>query len=501
MKKFYITTPIYYVNDKPHIGHAYSTIAADVLSRFHRMKGEEVFFLTGTDEHGAKIAQTAKKEKIEPQKLCDRNSAKYEKVWDTLKISYDNFVRTTNPEHEKMVAHVLERLNDQKLIYKSVYQGLYCIDCERYYTSKELINGECPIHKKKAISLSEDCYFFKLSAFQKELLELIKSNKLIIEPAERKKELLSFLELNKLEDLAISRTNVKWGISLPWDKKQTIYVWVDALLNYLSGLGWSGEANQIPEQWPPDVQLLGKDILRFHAVIWPALLLAIDMPLPRKLYIHGFFTINGQKMGKSMGNAIDPEEMATVFGTDALRWLILSSFPFGRDGDISQSKFYDKYTADLCNGLGNLLRRVLSLAEKTDENFFPPKKIEQKFEKEIKVLWKNYDILFDKLKFEVITTSIQNFIGFCDRYVDKNEPWKLFKDNFDQYKDVIYNLLESLRHIAWLVRPFMPDKSDEILKSLGLESLEKEKSLAVSKQWGKTSFEKISQSKILVPRL
>lgn len=501
MKKFYITTPIYYVNDNPHLGHAYSTIATDVLARFHRMKGEEVFFLTGTDEHGAKVAQRAKKQKIKPQELCDKISAKYQEVWDTLKISYDNFIRTTDPEHKKMVAQVLQTLNDKELIYKSVYQGLYCVDCERYYTSKELINGECPIHKKKAISLSEDCYFFKLSVFQKKLLKLIKKGELIIEPAERKKELLSFLELNKLEDLAISRTNVKWGISLPWDSKQTIYVWVDALLNYLSGLGWNGKSNQIPEQWPPDVQLLGKDILRFHAVIWPALLLALDMPLPRKLYIHGFFTINGQKMGKSMGNAIDPEEMAKIFGTDALRWLILSSFPFGRDGDISQSKFYDKYNADLSNGLGNLLRRVLSLAEKSNEEFLPLHKTEQIFKKEVKDLWENYENFIDQLKFETVTSNIQSFIGFCDRYVDKNEPWRLFKDNFSQYKNVVYNLLESLRHIGLLIRPFMPDKSDEILKSLGLGSSEKEKSIAIGKQWGKTKFTNISQGKILFPRL
>ena len=501
MKKFYITTPVYYVNDKPHLGHAYSTIAADVLARFHRMKGEEVFFLTGTDEHGAKIAQTAEKEKIKPQELCNQISAKYERVWDVLKISYNNFIRTTDPKHAKMVAQVLERLNDQNLIYKSVYQGLYCVDCERYYTSKELIKGKCPIHNKKAISLSEDCYFFKLSIFQEKLLKLIKSDKLIIEPKERRKELLSFLQLNKLEDLAISRTNVEWGISLPWDKRQTIYVWVDALLNYLSGLGWNGKTNQISNQWPPDVQLLGKDILRFHAVIWPAILLALDIPLPRKLYIHGFFTINGQKMGKSTGNAIDPAETAKIFGVDALRWLMLSSFPFGHDGDISQSKFYDKYNADLSNGLGNLLRRVLSLAEKTDEIFLPSHRPEAKFKKEIKILWENCETFFGELKFEAITASIQNFIGFCDRYVDKNEPWKLFKNDFNQYKNVIYNLLESLRHIAWLVRPFMPSKSDEILRSLGIESSEKEKTLIIGKQWGKISFEKISQGKILFPRL
>lgn len=501
MKKFYITTPIYYVNDQPHLGHAYSTIAADVLARFHRTKGEEVFFLTGTDEHGSKVAQMASKENMDLQKLCDRISAKYQEVWDTLKISYNNFIRTTDPEHKEMVAQVLEKLNDQKLIYKSVYQGLYCVGCERYYTPKELINGECPIHKKKAISLSEDCYFFKLSSFQEKLLKLIKKDELIIEPIERKNEILSFLELNELEDLAISRTNVKWGISLPWDQTQTIYVWVDALFNYLSGIGWKGKSNKVPKQWPPEIQLLGKDILRFHAVIWPALLLALDIPLPRRLYIHGFFTINGQKMGKSAGNAIDPEEMATTFGVDALRWMILSSFPFGHDGDISQSKFYDKYNSDLSNGLGNLLRRVISLAEKTKEDFPPPAKIEEGFVEKIKDCWQNYEQLLEELKFAEIATLVNDLVSFCDRYVNENEPWKLFKDDFGQYKNVIYNLLESLRHIAWMVRPFMPDKSDEMLQSLGLEDSERNKSFLKGKEWGKVIFNKVSQGEILFPRL
>jgi len=501
MKIFYITTPIYYVNARPHLGSAYTTIAADVLARFHRMKGEEVFFLAGTDEHGAKVAETALKEKMDPQELCNQNSAKYQEAWDTLKISYNNFIRTTDSEHKEMVIQVLKKLNDKKLIYKGVYQGLYCVGCERYYTPKELINGECPIHRKKAISLSEDCYFFKLSIFREKLLKLIREDELIIEPLERKNEILGFLELNELEDLAISRANVKWGIPLPWDQDQTIYVWVDALLNYLSGIGWKGQLNKIPKQWPPEIQLLGKDILRFHAVIWPALLLALKMPLPHRLYVHGFFTINGQKMGKSAGNTIDPEEMARVFGVDALRWMTLSSFPFGHDGDISQSKFYDKYNSDLSNGLGNLLRRVLSLAEKAKEDFQPPAKPEHNFHDFVENVWQDYEHLLEELKFANVSTLINSLVAFCDRYVNENEPWKLFKDDFNQYKNVIYNLLESLRHIAWMVRPFMPDKSDEILRGLSLGASEKNKTLIVGKKWGQTSFGKISQGKILFPRL
>ena len=332
--KFYITTPIYYVNDKPPLGGAYTTIAADVLARFHRMKSEKVFFLTGTDEHGEKVAKAAEANHKTPKEWCDENAAKYQMVWDTLEVTYDNFVRTTDEKHEKIVAKVLEQLREKNLIYSGIYQGLYCIDCERYYTPKELVDGKCPFHHHEPVTLSEDCYFFKLSAFQKPLLQMIDKGEWVIEPEERRNEVLGFLKSEKLEDLAISRKKVKWGIEFPWDKEHTIYVWIDALFNYLSGIGWEGDIKKLSEFWPPEVQLIGKDILRFHAVIWPAFLLALELPLPKKLYAHGFFTINGQKMSKSLGNVIDPEELTSTFGADATRWLIISGFPFGQDGDI-----------------------------------------------------------------------------------------------------------------------------------------------------------------------
>ncbi|MCF7906813.1 methionine--tRNA ligase [Patescibacteria group bacterium] len=501
MNKFYITTPIYYVNSYPHLGSAYTTVAADVLARFHRMRGEEVFFLTGTDEHGSKVAEAAAQKKTEPQKLCDQVTAKYEEVWDTLKISYNYFIRTTDSQHAQTVRYFLNSLKEKGLIYKGQYQGLYCLGCERYYTEKELVDGQCPFHKKKPISFSEECYFFKLSAFQEKLLKLIRSQKLIIEPQERRNELLSFLERNQLEDLAVSRANVKWGIPLPWDSQQTAYVWIDALLNYLSGLGWQGDSQKISDFWPPDVQLLGKDILRFHLVIWPALLLALDIPLPRRLYVHGFFTINGQKMGKSLGNALDPEKMAEVFGVDALRWLMLSSFPFGQDGDISQSKFYDQYQAQLANGLGNLFRRVLTLAAKSDQDFTPPQKEEKKIIKILQQTWKIYEKSLDDLKFEAAIESVRKVIAEADRYVDQNKPWELLKKDFSRYQEVIYHLLEILRHLGWLIRPFMPDKSDLIFKGLNLELAEKKKSLIQGKKWGGTIFSPTPLEEILFPRL
>ncbi|MBL7141978.1 methionine--tRNA ligase [Patescibacteria group bacterium] len=501
MKKFYITTPIYYVNAKPHIGGAYTTIAADVLARWHRMKGEKVFFLTGTDEHGQKIAQAAKKQNTTPQKLCDQNSARFQEVFDTLKISYDRFIRTTDSEHEKMVVQVFKKLRDKKLIYKGTYKGLYCIGCERYYTAKELVNGKCPIHQKKAITLSEECYFFKLADFQQPLLKLIKNNKWVIEPEERRNEVLGFLKSEKLEDLAISREKVAWGIPVPWDNSQTIYVWIDALLNYLSGVGWKGQSKKWPKDWPPTVQLIGKDILRFHAVIWPAILLSLEAPLPKKLYAHGFFTIGGRKMSKSLGNIIDPEEMAMTFRADALRWLLLSIFPFGQDGDISQSKFYDKYNADLSNGLGNLLRRVLTLALKSKKKFSPPSKTSYKFKRKTALIWRAYRESLDQLKFEVALASICDLITFCDRYIDQEEPWNLFRQDVEKYRKVLYNLLESLRHLAWLIQPFMPEKSNQIFECLGLLGQEKKKSLAKGSQWGKTEFKKINQGEVLFPKL
>ena len=512
MSKFYITTPIYYVNDRPHIGGAYTTIAADVLARWHRMKGDKVFFLTGTDEHGEKISRVAQKKGITPKKLCDQNAAKYEEIWDILKISYNKFIRTTDPSHEKTVKRAIKELYNKGLIYKGVYKGLYCVGCERYYTTKELINGKCPIHQTKAITLSENCYFFKLSSFQQTLFKLIKDNKFVIEPKERRNEVLGFLRSKKLEDLAFSREKVEWGITIPWDNSQTVYVWIDALLNYLSGIGWNGvyqgknksktkQIKKMPKQWPPKVQLIGKDILRFHAVIWPAILLSLGISLPKKLYAHGFFTVNGMKMGKSIGNVIDPEKMAMVFGADALRWLLLSAFPFGQDGDISESKFYDKYNADLSNGLGNLLQRVLTLALKSKKKFSIPKVVDSSFKKEIGLIWKAYDKSLDKLKFESAISAINSLVSFCDKYIDKQQPWKLLKQDIAEYQKVLYNLLEGLRQLAWLIHPFMPEKGDQIFKSLGILRQEKQKLLTKGKQFGKVEFKKITLSGLLFPKL
>lgn len=394
---------------------------------------------------------------------------------------------------------MLNTLQKKKLIYSGTYSGLYCVGCERYYTSKELEKGKCPLHHKKPETLSEKCYFFKLSAFQKPLLRLIDTNEWIIEPEERKNEVIGFLQSDELEDLAISREKIQWGIPLPWDASQSTYVWIDALFNYLSGIGWDGEKKEMPGLWPPEIQLIGKDILRFHAVIWPALLLSLDIPLPKLLYAHGFFTVGGRKMSKSLGNVLDPEELAETFGADALRWLLLSIFPFGQDGDISLSKFYDKYNTDLSHGLGNLTRRTIALTLKLKGNINPPKTLDVDFKQTIENAWKKYEQALDKLEFEHAIGSINSVVTFCDKYIDSSKPWKLSPDD-KQYQVIVYNLLEAIRHMGWLIYPFMPKKSNVLFQLLGLKT-ETKKSLDEGKKWAKVEFKNVSQGDILFPKL
>lgn len=501
MSKFYITTPIYYVNAKPHIGGAYTTVAADILTRFHRMKGEDVFLLTGTDEHGEKNQSSAEEHGLTAKELCDQNAAKFEEVWDTFKISYNRFIRTTDKDHEKLVQKVFKHLQDKDLIYKGEYQGLYCVGCERYFTSKELVNDKCPFHHTKPVKLSEKCYFLKLSCFQQILIELIEKNDWIIEPLARKNEVLGFLRNNKLEDLAVSREKVKWGVLVPGDKSQTIYIWIDALTNYLSGIGWEGELGKWPKHWPPDIQLIGKDILRFHAVIWPAMLLALGAPLPKKLYVHGFFTIEGKKMSKSLGNVIDPEEIAQTFGSDAARWLLFSVFPFGADGDISRSKFYERYKTDLSGGIGNLVRRTVALALKSKQDFYPGEQNKDEFVNEINQVWKNYQKAMNNLEFEKVQLAIKEWVSFLDKIIDQAEPWKLIKSDPTKFYNLIYNLLESLRQLAWLIYPFMPNKAEQIWGQLGILKQEQKKSLTQAQLWGKTEFKKLNQDDPLFPQL
>ncbi len=448
--KFYITTPIYYVNDKPHIGSAYPTIAADVLARLHRLLSEDVFFQTGTDEHGAKIAAAAAKAGKAPKEFADEISAKFSFAWDQLDIVPDKFIRTTDNDHKAAVEIFLNKLKDSGKIYEGEYQGLYCVGHEAFIKEADLINGICPDHKTKPELIKEKNWFFKLSDYQKILEEKIENDELEIKPFSRKNEVLSFIKQG-LEDIAISRPNVKWGIPLPWDKNQTVYVWVDALINYLFP----------KEYWPANIHVVGKDIIKFHCVIWPALLLAVNEELPKKVMVHGFFTVNGEKISKSLSNAIDPNDWVAKFGADAVRYFLLREIPFGSDGDISEEKLKTRYNADLADGLGNLFSRTTNMIEKylegdVGEFVRSPKDLTEATE-----AFYNFD-------FSHGLSRIWEEIAWANQLIDKSKPWELVKEHPEKVKELLLNLTALIYDIAFKLSPIIPETSQKI-KSL-LES-------------------------------
>ena len=457
-KKFYITTPIYYVNDKPHIGSAYPTVAADVLARLHRLVGEDVFFQTGTDEHGAKIAAAAEKAGKSPKEFADEISAKFSFAWDQLGIAPDKFIRTTDAEHEEAVAIFLNKLKTSGKIYEGEYEGLYCEGHEAFIKESELVDGLCPDHKTKPQKLKEKNWFFKLSDFQKVLEEKIISDELEIRPETRKNEVLSFIKQG-LEDIAISRPNVKWGIPVPWDKSQTIYVWVEALFNYCSGVGFGKDEEQFKKYWPADVHIVGKDIIKFHCVIWPALLLAVDLELPKKVWAHGFFTINGEKISKSLGNAIDPNDWVAKYGSDAVRYFLLREIPFGADGDVSEEKLKQRFNGDLANGLGNLFSRTTNMIEKyldgnIDDVGRSPKDLSEASE-----AFYNFD-------FSTGLARIWEEIAWANQLIDKAKPWELVKTDPDKVKELLLNLAALLADIALKLSPILPETSNKIRQVL-----------------------------------
>jgi len=510
--KFYVTTPIYYVNDIPHIGHAYTTVAADVLARYYRMilGADNVYFLTGTDEHGAKIAQAAEKNKMTPQEFVDQKSAAFQMAWDRLDISHNDFIRTTEKRHEKIVIEFWKKFKTAKTplnnnaIYEAEYEGLYCVGCESFKTEDELIEGKCLDHKTKCETVKEKNWFLRLSDYGTALKKLIEAGNLQILPIERRNEILGLINTG-LKDVAISRQNVKWGIPVPFDKKQTTYVWVDALSNYISALG--GPKGKLYKKfWPADVHLMAKDILKFHALIWPVMLLALKLPLPKLVFAHGFFTINGQKMSKTVGNVIDPEELVSKYGSDATRYLLLSQFGFGTDGDFSKERLDKLYNAALANEFGNLVSRVLAMTEKYFEGKMPKFNAENDkyFVFDLKTDWERYDFFMTNLKFEEALNVIWENIRAANAYIDKEKPWEMAVGaGKEDLAKVIYNLLEILRQSAIMILPFMPQTCDKILGQLGFDAAkEKEKGIEVLRQWaGLKSGQKVKKGENLFPRL
>ena len=449
MKKFYITTAIDYASALPHIGHAYEKIAADVLARYWRQKGADVLFQTGVDEHGLKITKAAQKALKKPQEYVDEISLTYQKAWDGLNISYDNFVRTTDPRHKEKVQKYLQILYKKGFIYKGKYIGYYCVGCEAYINEKELENEICPHHQKKCDKLEEDVYFFQLSKFQKKIYNLIKSDKLKIAPEARKNEILSFLKNEKLKDIAISRSKMSWGVELPWDKKHVVYVWVDALFNYLTG-----ERNE--KFWPADLHIIGKDIIRFHCVIWPAILLALELELPKEIFAHGYLTVNDQKMSKTIGNVVDPNELTQKYPADAVRYYFLREFPFSSDGDFSEEKFEERYRADLANNLGNLVQRVLKLAEQNKIKFQLEKpKILDEVAKAI-----------EKIELKEALDKIWENVIALNQDIDKNKPWEMAKKDPQKLENYLNKLANQILMVAKNLEPFLPETASEIKNQL-----------------------------------
>ena len=447
--KFYITTPIYYPNDVLHVGHAYTTIAADILARWHRLKGEDVFFLTGTDEHGKKIEEAAKKQGKKPKDFVDEQVLLIKKDFEKLNLTYDKFIRTTDKNHEKIVGEILQKVYDKGDIYLGEYEGLYCTGCEAYYTEKDLEDGVCPIHKKKTELIKEKSYFFKLSKYQKKLLELYQQG--FILPKHREKEIINRVK-GGLNDLSISRTNFDWGIPLPFDKKHVCYVWFDALTNYYSATREKGKE----KFWPADVHLMGKDILWFHAVYWPAMLMSAGITLPKKVFAHGWWTFDKEKISKSRGKVLCIDELVSIAGVDSARYFLFRAAPFGDDGDFSEKILIDRHNNELADKLGNLVSRVSALAEK-----YGFEKTENKLLKELK--FKEIEKLFENYEFDKVLNEIFGFIDECNEYVQHKRPWET-KD-----KKVLYEAADSIKAIAILLSPFIPETSEKIARQFGFK--------------------------------
>ena len=454
--KFYVTTPIYYPNSEPHVGTAYTTIIGDVLSRWHKLLGKEVFYLTGTDEHGKKIENTAKERNMEPKQFVDSMVIRFKEAWKQLNIDYDRFIRTTDKDHEEVVKYILQKIYDNGDIYLGEYEGYYCTSCEAYYLEKDLVNLECPIHKKKVDKLKEESYFFKLSKYQKKLLDFLKKNPKFIEPEFRKNEIIKRVE-EGLNDLSISRTSFKWGIELPFDNKHISYVWTDALLNYVSGVGYLKNKKLFNKFWPADVHLVAKDIQWFHCVIFVALLFSCSIEPPKKVYSHGFLTIKKEKVSKS-GKMITVKELSK-YPADAIRYFLIREIPFGQDGDFSEEALKDRLNNELANDLGNLVSRSLTMVEKYFDGKIPDGKNELKFDVEkIKKLMEEYR-LTDAL------AEIWKFVQEINRYINKEKPW----ENEKNRETVLYTVLDNLRIVSILLYSFIPETCEKISEQVGFE--------------------------------
>ncbi len=473
-QKFYVTTPIYYPSDKLHIGHAYTTVVADALARWHKFLGKEVRFLTGSDEHGQKIQRIAAERGVTPQEYVDRIVATFKDLWRRLNIEYDEFVRTTEPRHERAVQEVFRRIYDKGDIYKSTYKGWYCTPCETFWVESKLEDGKCPDCGRPVELVEEESYFFKLSKYADQLLKHIEEHPEFIQPESRRNEMVSFIK-SGLEDLCVSRTTFDWGIPVPFAEGHVIYVWFDALTNYLTGIGFPDNDELFNKWWPADVHLMAKEIVRFHAIIWPIILLALDLPLPKTVFGHGWLLFDSDKMSKSKGNVVDPNELIDEFGVDPIRYFLLREISFGQDGNFNRQALIDRTNADLANDLGNLLNRSLAMLNKYHSGIIPvPVQLEQVDHNLVMfaedTIFK-FRELIDKLAINDALATLWHLVRRGNKYIDETAPWALAKDPEQKGRldTVMYNVFELLRILALLLKAFIPETSAKIWQQLGID--------------------------------
>lgn len=505
-KTFYVTTPIYYPSGRLHIGHTYTTVAADAISRYKRFAGFDVRFLTGTDEHGEKIQKKAREMGLEPIVYLDNMIADIKKLWNVMEISYDDFIRTTESRHEERVQKIFQKLYDQGDIYLGEYEGHYCVECEAFWTESQLEDNKCPDCHREVESKKEQSYFFRLSKYQDRLIEYYEQHPDFCFPESRKNEMINNFLKKGLEDLSVSRTSFDWGVKVPFDERHVIYVWIDALCNYITALGYPDNTKEMQAYWPANMQIVGKEIMRFHTIIWPALLMALDLPLPQKVYGHGWILFSDDKMSKSKGNVVYPEPIIERYGIDALKYFLLREFVFGQDGNYTNRGFLTRINSDLVNDLGNLLSRTVSMVEKYTDGIVMEYNASTEFDESLETiineLFKKFDEAMENMQFNEAFEELWKLVRRANKYIDETMPWKLAKDDTKQeeLRSVLYHLIETLRVVAVYLRPMLTITSDKILEQINIPV--EEATLDSVKVFGGYPFgTKVKRGENLFPRL
>ena len=505
-KPYYITTPIYYPSGNPHIGHCYTTVACDSIARYRRMQGYDVMFLTGTDEHGLKIEQKAAEKGVSPKQYVDEIVEIFKKLWSCMNISYDRYIRTTDDYHVESVQKIFKELYDRGYIYKGTYKGKYCTPCESFWTDSQLVDGKCPECGREVVEAEEEAYFFKLSPFADRIEKLLTETD-FLQPKTRALELVNNFIKPGLEDLCVSRTSFTWGVPVTFDKKHVVYVWVDALSNYISALGYKNEAyHDFDKYWPADVHMVAKDIQRFHAIIWPAILMALDLPLPKHLAVHGWITFNGQKMSKSLGNVVDPFVLSERYGADAIRYHILREMALGADSSFSNEIMINRINSDLANGLGNLVSRTVAMVDKYFGGTLPQEKLSGEFDDDLKAVAlavrPEVDRLMNLTQLNLALAEIFKLVSRANKYIDETMPWVLAKNEADKPRlaAVLYNLLEAIRIASTLLSPFMPSTMPKIFEQIGAK--DSDISYENAAKWGVLpSCVTVKKGEVLFPRI